>query len=60
MTKKDYIALANALDRIPFRHEQRQFIAEWIADQVLIKDNPKFDRTRFLDAAAKRFKETGK
>lgn len=60
MHKRDYIALADAIDRIPFRWIHRQFIAEWFADQVLVKDNPAFDREKFLRAAAKRYNETGK
>lgn len=60
MTRKDYIALANAIDRIPFRSDQRRFIAEWFADRVLANDNPNFNRERFLKACAKRYEETGK
>ena len=54
MTRKDYVLLAEALNRseAPYADGEmvRRSVAECIAD-ALARDNPRFDRHRFLVAA---------
>ncbi len=51
MTRKDYVMLSAAIAsaEVFYRegHEAKQIVAESIAD-ALLKDNPRFDRERFL------------
>ena len=48
MTRKDYILFAARIARIPNRYIA-DIVADVVAD-VLAKDNPRFDRARFVDA----------
>ena len=55
MTRKDYKLLADALrsvrpDGIPMRFEAWQFAVHAVAD-ALAQDNPRFNLSRFLEAA---------
>jgi hypothetical protein len=55
MTRKDYILIAAAIKAVNRSHDSSvvngiRWTAERIAD-VLARDNPRFDRERFLTAA---------
>jgi len=60
MTRKDYVAIAAALKdaRRPFDGDFGDGFAEGVDNaavelaKVLAKDNPRFDRARFLNACA--------
>lgn len=52
MTRKDYILIADAINKAPVdasQDRQRNTVARSIAD-ALATDNPRFDRARFLKA----------
>lgn len=58
MTKKDYVAIAAVLAG-PYSSSDREgvrAVAERMAD-MLERDNPRFDRVRFLQACAAKVKE---
>jgi hypothetical protein len=48
MTRKDYVAIAAAIARAQL-NQDCQMVADCIAD-VMARDNPRFDRARFLKA----------
>jgi hypothetical protein len=54
MTRKDYVAIAKALGGAHFNVQPSKF--QWIncveaVANVMFLDNPKFDRSRFINAA---------
>ena len=56
MTRKDYVVLARALSLTKPKHDDGEPRAQWEHDltvvcNALAADNPRFDRTRFLQAA---------
>jgi hypothetical protein len=55
MTRKDYEAIAKTFKDYPFTDKQdRVSLACRLATDVFIKDNPRFDVTRFLKACGVR------
>lgn len=57
MTKKDYVAIAALLAGYPFTDDQDRISLAHRAADMLQRDNPRFDRTRFLQACAAKVKE---
>lgn len=49
MTRRDYQIIANAVRQMFSLGENQLYVADMLA-VVLAKDNPKFDRSKFLEA----------
>ena len=52
MTRKDYVAIAEAIAKAD-RYDDGEMIAADIIERIadcMIRDNPRFDRARFLKA----------
>lgn len=49
MTRKDYVAIADIIDGARDQGLTLEEVAEKLAD-TMEKDNPRFDRARFLEA----------
>jgi len=50
MTRKDFVAIADVIKNVPFTDKQDRVILSCRLVDMLSADNPRFDRTRFLEA----------